>query len=84
MDNQKENILRQAISYCIENNSVKTSTEKVLEYIKDELEDQRIKNDKLVEFANELKKVGYNDFDYIEKVVNTYTKNIKQINKLKK
>jgi hypothetical protein len=40
MDNQKENILRQCISHCIENNNVKTSTERVLEYIKDELEDQ--------------------------------------------
>ena len=78
MDNQKENILRQCISHCIENNNVKTSTQRVLEYIKDELEDQRMKNDKLVEFANELKKVGYHEFDYIEKLVNTYNKNIKQ------
>tara|TARA_R110000824_G_C14824440_1_gene637130 strand:+ start:106 stop:354 length:249 start_codon:yes stop_codon:yes gene_type:complete len=78
MDNQKENILRQCISHCIENNNVKTSTQRVLEYIKEELEDQRMKNDKLVEFANELKKVGYYDFDYIEKVVNTYNKKITQ------
>ena len=49
---------------------------KYVDYL--QCKDQRIKNDKLVEFANELKKVGYHDFDYIEKVVNTYNKKITQ------
>jgi hypothetical protein len=40
MDNQKEDSLRQCISYCIENNDVNNATQKIIAYIKDELEDQ--------------------------------------------
>tara|TARA_R110000782_G_scaffold107790_2_gene196206 strand:- start:52 stop:312 length:261 start_codon:yes stop_codon:yes gene_type:complete len=40
MDKQKEDSLRQCIAYCIENNDVNNATQKIIAYIKDELEDQ--------------------------------------------
>ena len=36
MDLQKEISLKNAISYCIENNDVNTATDKIMEFIKDE------------------------------------------------
>lgn len=38
MDVQKEISLRNAISYCIENNDVNTATNKIIEFIRDEKE----------------------------------------------
>lgn len=38
MDTQKEISLRNAISYCIENNDVNTATNKIMEFIRDEKE----------------------------------------------
>ena len=38
MDVQKEIILRNAISYCIENNDVNTATNRIMEFIRDEKE----------------------------------------------
>ena len=36
MDAQKEISLRNAISYCIENNDVNTATNRIMEFIRDE------------------------------------------------
>ena len=36
MDVQKETSLRNAISYCIENNNSNTATNKIMEFIRDE------------------------------------------------
>jgi hypothetical protein len=38
MDVQKEISLRNAISYCIENNDVNTATNRIMEFIRDEKE----------------------------------------------
>jgi hypothetical protein len=38
MDVQKEISLRNAISYCIENNDANTATNKIMEFIRDEKE----------------------------------------------
>ena len=36
MDEQREKTLRQAISYCIENNDVNKATSRLIEFIRDE------------------------------------------------
>lgn len=38
MNKQKEKSLRNAISYCIENNDVNKATSKIIEFIRDEIE----------------------------------------------
>ena len=39
MNDQKEDLLKSCILYCIKNNDAKTSTEKILEFIKDDRSD---------------------------------------------
>ena len=87
MDNQKENILRQCISHCIENNNVNNATEKILAYIKDELEDQfneieqvilsdiRLKHQKLVDDELERHLLGDSSNGELKGFFNSWTHN---------